>query len=326
MAIDNVYMFSYFQETNGYNGLHLAYSLDGLSYHAVNGDAGIVQDTQSTPFMRDPSIRYGPTDGKFHLTYTTGWYVTNFGYMESSDLLNWTGQKQVNIMGSVPTTQEVWAPESYWDAANNQYIVYWSSEVTSQASGLRIYRSTTTDFNTFSTPSVFYDPGFSTIDATLVKDGSNYRLIAKDERNGNKYIYKTGDSANAIGPYPTSPLQRVTPTNYAAEGPTVIKIGNTWDVYNDHYTTQIMGAMASTDGMATWNEYTSYVSFPRNNTSTNARHGDVFTVPMSVAQNLAANAPNKPAEDEFIGTPGQPTSIPPRIGLPDRCPGQVKRP
>ena len=48
--------------------------------------------------MRDPSIRYGPTDGKFHLTYTTGWYVTNFGYMESSDLLNWTGQKQVNIM------------------------------------------------------------------------------------------------------------------------------------------------------------------------------------------------------------------------------------
>ena len=40
MAIDNVYMFSYFQETNGYNGLHLAYSLDGLSYHAVNGERG----------------------------------------------------------------------------------------------------------------------------------------------------------------------------------------------------------------------------------------------------------------------------------------------
>ena len=298
-AVDNVYLFSYFQETNGQNGLHIAYSLDGLNYHAVNGDLGLVLDTQSSPFMRDPSICYGPTDGKFHLTYTTGWSGTNFGYMESTDLLNWSGKKQVNIMGSVPTTQEVWAPESYWDAANSRYIVYWSSEVTSQASGLRIYRSTTSDFNTFSTPTVFYDPGFSTIDATLVKDGSNFRLIAKDERTGSKYIYKTGDSANAIGPYPTSPLQRVTPTNYAAEGPTVIQIGGTWYVYNDHFGNGVMGAMASTDDMSTWTEYTDNVSFP-----SGARHGTVFMVPLSVAQNLAANATNKPAEDEFVGTAG----------------------
>ncbi len=297
-AEDPVYLFSYFQETNGQNGLHIAYSLDGLSYHAVNGDAGIVLDTQPSPFMRDPSITYGP-DGVFHMTYTTAWYVTNFGYMDSTDLLNWNNKKQVNIMGSVPTTQEVWAPESFWDAATNQYIVYWSSEVTSVASGLRPYYATTTDFSNFSAPAVLYDPGFSTIDTTIVKDGTNFRLIAKDERNGYKYIYKTGTSSSALGPYPTSPLQRVTGTGYSSEGPTVINIDGTWYVINDHYGSSVMGTMASTDDMATWTEYTDGTSFPYQ-----SRHGTVFTVPYSVAQNLATNAASKPKEDEFIGGAG----------------------
>ncbi len=297
-AQDPVYLFSYFQETNGQNGLHIAYSLDGLSYHAVNGDAGIVLDTQPSPFMRDPSITYGP-DGVFHMTYTTAWYVTNFGYMDSTDLFNWNNKKQVNIMGSVPTTRQVWAPESFWDAATNQYIVYWSSEVTSAASGLRTYYATTTDFSNFSTPAVLYDPGFSTIDTTIVKDGANFRLIAKDERNGYKYIYKTPDSTSALGPYPTSPLQRVTGTGYQSEGPTVIKIGDNWYVFNDHFSSNVMGAVVSTDDMATWTEYTKGVSFPYL-----SRHGTVLTVPYSVAQNLAANAANKPREDEFVGSAG----------------------
>jgi autotransporter-associated beta strand protein/T5SS/PEP-CTERM-associated repeat protein len=297
-AIDNVYLFSYFQETNGQNGLHIAYSLDGLDYHAVNGDLGLVLDTQSSPFMRDPSVNLGP-DGVFRLTYTTGWNGTSFGYMQSTDLINWTNKKTINIMGSVPTTQEVWAPETFYDAANSRYMVYWSSEVTSAASGKRIYYSTTTDFNTFSTPAVLYNPGFTTIDATMVKDGSNYVLFCKDERDGYKYVYKTPVAAGAAGPYPTTPLQRVTPTNYAAEGPTVIQIGGTWYVYDDHYGNGVMGAMASTDDMSTWTEYTDNVSFP-----SGTRHGTVFTVPLSVAQTLAANAANKPAEDEFIGTAG----------------------
>lgn len=298
-AVDNVFLFSYFQETNGANGLHLAYSLDGLSYHALNGNAGFVQDTQSTPFMRDPSICYGG-DGLFHMTYTTSWGATNFGYMDSPDLLSWNHKKQVNIMGSIPTTGQVWAPESYWDANKGQYIVYWSSEVTSVASGLRIYASTTTDFNTFSTPSVFFDPGMTTIDATIVKDGSNFRLVAKSEGNGKKNIYVTPTTTSPYGPYPIAPLQDVTTISpYASEGPSVTKLGDNWLVYNDHYGSGVYGAMISTDNMATWNEYTGGVAFP-----SGTRHGNVLTVPYSVAQNLAVNAANKPSEDEFVGSAG----------------------
>jgi autotransporter-associated beta strand protein len=300
-AVDDVYLFSYFQDagTNGANGLHLAYSLDGLSYHAVNGDIGIVQDTQSTPFMRDPSIIYGQ-DGKFHMTYTTAWYVTNFGYMESDDLLTWTDKKQVNIMSSVPTTSQVWAPENYWDAANNQYIVYWSSEVTSAASGLRIYRATTTNYDTFSEPSLLYDPGFSTIDGTIVKDGSNYYLVAKDERDSGKNLYQTQNAPSVLGPYPTSSLYNITtPAEPDAEGPTVIKIGDNWLTYYDRYTSGKICAEISTDDRATWTDFTSSVSFP-----TGARHGTVFTVPRAKADYLIANAPNNTGEIEFDGNTG----------------------
>jgi autotransporter-associated beta strand protein len=306
---DTVYLFSYFYDngTDGYNGLdglHLAYSLDGLSYHAVNGDAGIVQDTQSAPFMRDPSIIYGQ-DGLFHLTYTTAWYVTNFGYMDSPDLLTWNNKKQVNIMGSVPTTSQVWAPESFYDAANNQYIVYWSSEVTSQASGLRIYRATTTDYNTFSAPAVLYDPGFSTIDGTIVKDGANYFLIAKDERSGYKNLYQTQNASSPLGPYPTTSLYNVTtPAEPDAEGPTVTKVGDTWVAYYDKYTTGGICAEASTDGRATWNDFTSSVEFPTKGSGRTARHGTVFTVPRAKADFLIGNTPYTTIEIEFDGNAG----------------------
>lgn len=77
MAVDEVYMFSYFRDPDGVDGMHLAYSLDGLSYHAVNGDVAVTMpgkgpDGTTTTIMRDPHISQGP-DGIFHLTYTTSW-------------------------------------------------------------------------------------------------------------------------------------------------------------------------------------------------------------------------------------------------------------
>jgi autotransporter-associated beta strand protein/T5SS/PEP-CTERM-associated repeat protein len=296
-AEETVYLFSYFKETNGVDGLHLAYSLDGLSYHAVNGDAGLVIDTQTTPFMRDPSIIYG-ADGLFHLTYTTAWSGTSFGYMDSSNLLSWNHKKTVNIMSSVSGTEEVWAPESFYDSASGKYIVYWSS-ATSSGGAKKIYYSTTTDYSTFSTPAVLYDPGFTTIDATMVKDESNYVLFCKDERDGYKYVYKT-TATSALGSYSTSSLQRVTGSSYSAEGPTAIQLSNgTWLVYNDHYGSGVMGAVASTDDMATWTEYTTDVSFP-----SGARHGTVLTVSRSAADYLIAHATNKTTEIEFDGNAG----------------------
>jgi autotransporter-associated beta strand protein/T5SS/PEP-CTERM-associated repeat protein len=298
---DNVYMFSYFVDngTNGSDGLHLAYSFDGLSYHAVNGNVGIVKDAQSTPFMRDPYVNY--TNGAFNLVYTTGWggaigsnpVISNIGYSSSTDLLHWATPTYKTL--PITNGEERWAPQIYYDSANSQYMVYWSTRV-GTSGYLNMYYSTTTDFSTFSTPTLLLArSGQHTLDGDIVKDGSNYVMFISGTA-------KSQGGTNLYGAYSTSTQQMT--SGYSSEGPSAIKIGNTWVVYNDHYTTKMTGAVASTDDMATWSEYTGYVSFPGNNTSTDARHGNVFTVPYSVAQYLAANATNKPSEDEFVGSAG----------------------
>ncbi len=297
----DVYMFSYFIDngTNGADGLHLAYSFDGLSYHAVNGNIGIVKDVQSTPFMRDPYVNY--TNGTFNLVYTTGWggaigsnpVDSNIGYSSSTDLLHWATPTYKTL--PITNGEERWAPEIYYDSANSRYMVYWSTRV-GTGGYLGIYYSTTTNFNTFTTPTLLYSrSGQHTLDADIVKDGSNYVMFIAGTA-------KAQGGTNLYGPYSTSTQQMT--SGYASEGPSAIKIGDTWVVYNDHYGNQMTGAVASTDDMATWNEYSGYVSFPGNNTATDTRHGNVFSVPYSVAQNLAANAANKPSEDEFVGSAG----------------------
>jgi sucrose-6-phosphate hydrolase SacC (GH32 family) len=129
-AADAVYMFSYFKNANdGSDGLHLAYSLDGLSYHAVNGEAAVIGPMAGTT-TRDPYVFLGP-DGKYRCLHTTEPWSLNskICYGESTDLITWTNKKYIDVMGSVPGTQQAWAPQCYWDAAKSQYLVYWSSQV-----------------------------------------------------------------------------------------------------------------------------------------------------------------------------------------------------
>lgn len=47
---------------------------------------------------------------------------------------------------------------------------------------------TTKDWLTFSTPAIYFDPGFTAIDMTILKEGDTYYAYYKDERNGEKTI------------------------------------------------------------------------------------------------------------------------------------------
>ena len=255
MAIDNVYMFSYFKDPDGTDGLHLAYSLDGLSFHAVNGDVAITGPMAGTT-TRDPCIYVGP-DGKFRVVHTTEpWNVnTKIAYGESSDLLTWTNKKYIDVMAAYPGTQRTWAPEIFYDSPNSRYLIYWSADIGS-GSGFHTYYTTTSDnFNTFTPTQDLYNPGFSVIDAMIVKDGANHVMFVKDERNGQKFVFKAQGGPNATGPYDTSGGPRIS-GNYWFEGPTAIKIGDTWYLYGDRYTDnpQRMGLLTSSDDMQTWTE------------------------------------------------------------------------
>jgi len=276
-----IYLFSYFKN-NGQDGLHLAYSEDGLKWQALKGDSSFLKPMVSKDkIMRDPCIIRG-ADGLFHMVWTDSWTDRGIGYANSKDLIHWSEQTQLMVMEKESTAQNCWAPEITYDDATKTYMLYWATTIPGRfaqadtsAEGKknnhRIYYQTTKDFKTYSETKVLYDPGFSTIDATIVKDGKQFIMFFKNETKApvqkNLHI---AYSKNLIGPYST-PSPKIT-GNYWAEGPTTLKIGDKWIVYFDKYREHKYGAVTSTD-LKNWTEVSDQLILPKG-----IRHGSVFKV------------------------------------------------
>jgi len=122
------YLFSYFKG-NGEDGLHLAYSEDGLAWRALNDDRPYFHPTVGKEKLtRDPSIVRGP-DGMYHMVWTAGWNEQGFGYAESRDLITWTHERYVAVMSHEPTAMNTWAPEIFYDSIKTRYQIVWASTI-----------------------------------------------------------------------------------------------------------------------------------------------------------------------------------------------------
>ena len=107
---DSVFMFSYFNN-NGKDGLHLAYSNDGLNWTALNNDRTfLIPVLSKDSLMRDPCIIRG-SDGLFHMVWTVSWKEKGIGYASSKALIHWSEQKFIPVM-----MQEDWA--KLWSTLN----------------------------------------------------------------------------------------------------------------------------------------------------------------------------------------------------------------
>lgn len=183
-AEKTVYLFSYFKG-NGEDGLHLAYSYDGLNWAALKNDESFLQPTAGNDkLVRDPCILRGP-DGMFHMVWTVSWAEKGIGLASSNDLINWSEQKYLPVMEHGPDAINCWAPEIFYDDATEQYMIFWSTtipgrfpETDGQSSqgppvpgkNHRIYYVTSKDLQTFSDTKLLYDHGFNVIDGSLLKD------------------------------------------------------------------------------------------------------------------------------------------------------------
>jgi hypothetical protein len=276
-----VYLFSSFRG-NG-DGLHLAWSTDGLKWTALADDRILLQPMVAGKLMRDPCILQGP-DGTFHMVWTSGWYERVIGYASSQDLIHWSEQKAIPAMEHEPTARNCWAPELIYDSAKRQYIIFWATTIPGRFpetdalgdNGLnhRMYCTTTRDFQAFTPARLFFDPGFSVIDATMIKAGGKYYLVFKDEtlKPVKKHLrIAVGDSAE--GPF-RDLSEPFTPS--WVEGPTVLTTGDRYLVYYDMYTARTYGAMRSGD-LKTWEDVSAQVSLPKG-----TRHGTAFTVSREV--------------------------------------------
>ena len=256
---ETAYVFTSFREPST-QGMQYLYSLDGLHWDTlpgiwlapkvgndttyVNAWTGEVQAPKYYPderVMRDPSIVRGP-DGTFHLVWTTQWMGSRgFGYASSSDLIHWSEQRVIDVMADIPTNN-VWAPELFYDEEQRQFLIIWSSQIdpkdytaadTLGTNGChRMWYTTTRDFQTFSPAQRYYDPGFNSIDGYLLKRGvKDYVLVVKDNRKPGFSNLFCVFSDSPYGPFHTFdnvPIGTTPTTTFGrtySEGPCAIPLG-----------------------------------------------------------------------------------------------------
>ena len=273
-------MFSYFKN-NGEDGLHLAYSMDGLKWKALNNDQSFLEpELSKDKLMRDPCIILGP-DGKYHMVWTVSWNEKGIGYANSEDLITWSQQKFIPVMQHEKETRNSWAPELFYDDIENQYLIFLASTVsdsftntsdqTEDGYNHRMYYTTTKDFDNFSETKLFVEPGFNVIDATIAKNENEYFMIIKDETllpeaKKSLHILFSGNLYDWNVPFSDA-------ISWSwVEGPAVTKLGDDWLVYFDQYRKGKFGALKSND-LENWEDISNAISFPDG-----VRHGTVFKV------------------------------------------------
>jgi hypothetical protein len=268
-----VYMFTSFHEPAN-EGLRMLYSKDGYKWKSI--DTILLHPAVGNQkVMRDPSMVQGP-DGRFHLVWTSSWKGDKgFGYASSMDLIHWSEQRFIPVMEKEPTTVNVWAPELFYDDEGKQFMIIWAScipgrferGIEEDSNNHRMYVTTTKDFNTFSPAALFLDPGFSVIDAVIVKRTvKDYVLVLKDNTRPERNI-KVAFADNPMGPYKnvSKPF-----TDNFTEGPSVLKVNDNWVIYYDSYRKKIYEASATKD-FVSFTNVTGQVSIPEGH-----KHGTIF--------------------------------------------------
>jgi hypothetical protein len=288
------YLFAYFTE-NGQDGLHFARSADGYRWDKVAGGRSFLTPAVgNSKLMRDPCIVRGP-DGTYHMVWTSGWNENNIGYASSKDLVHWSPQQQVPVMAHEPGALNAWAPEIVYDDKRGEFVIFWASTIPGRFPATdgssedkynhRMYATTTRDFKTYTPTRLFYDPGFSVIDATFVKfKGVNHLLVKDETRNPPKKHLQVADAPDLQGPFGQMGAP-ITPPKLWVEGPTALQIGDDVVLYYDAYITKHYGAMRSRD-LVNWEDVSDKMHFPDEGTKQRMRHGTVIAVPEEILAGL----------------------------------------
>ncbi|TWT97796.1 Glycosyl hydrolases family 43 [Botrimarina colliarenosi] len=290
-----VLLFPYF-DSNGENGVFLAWSDDGRTFSPVNDGKPIFTPPQWSDgqhLTRDPSIVWH--DGLYHMVWTSNWVGRWYGYANSPDLKTWSDPQRIQpFADGAEQPNNVWAPEIFRDHVAGDFKIVWSSTLPSEfedgdgsddkhGGDHRMFYTATTDFETFTDPQPIYqDPGWSVIDAHVAWDdeGDRWVMALKKEvspERGGKNI-RLAFSPAEIGPESfgdsTEPL--VGPGTAisgrdAAEGPSLVRWNGEWLLYWDSYGARHY-SMASSRDLTEWRDETASIVHP----AKHPRHGTVF--------------------------------------------------
>jgi len=189
------------------------------------------------------------------------------------------------VMAWDTSTVNVWAPELHYDDVYQEFIILWASTIPFQfekgiedeRNNHRMYYTTTKDFQHFSPTQLFLDPGFSVIDAIIVKrKKEDYVLILKDNTRPNRNL-KVAFSSDVLGPYTviSEPF-----TGFLTEGPTCIKPGEEWIICYDAYGDKKYGAVKTLD-FVSFDDISDEINVPEG-----TKHGTMIKVDQEILNGL----------------------------------------
>ncbi|RYX80521.1 hypothetical protein EON83_28240 [bacterium] len=278
-----MYLMSYFRTES--EALHLALSPDGLSWQPLNQNRPVWHAPIGNKSVRDPFIFRDET-GTYRLLSTNSWRSDSIIIADSTDLIEWTNPRLVPLMGNVTNTRNTWAPECFYDPEAALYRVIWSSSLDERSLSQlesstdwnhRIWTSSTTDFEAWSAPELFFDPGYSVIDACVVRVAHNNWMMAwKDERTPDTTRLHSKKIKVSFAPSSSGPWTEESDflTADLSEGPTLFPREGGWTMLFDAFANHYFGALHSTDEGRTWNDISAQVIFPPG-----PRHASVIKIP-----------------------------------------------
>lgn len=224
---EGAYLFCYFVGNSPEEQtIHLAVSIDGYNFKALNDNQPIIKQELGEQCCRDPYILKGQ-DGCYYIIATDmdaekGWESNHcLVTWKSEDLITWTDETIIDIrqFEGFEKTTRAWAPQAIWDEEVGMYMVYWANSTPDMYDNVAgHYYAYTKDFKKFETePKELYgrwdDINTVTGERQAIQciDGD----IVYNEKNGYYYLYFKHDedqkiayvkSKNLTGPYDTEPV------------------------------------------------------------------------------------------------------------------------
>lgn len=189
------YLFAHFTGTEGNisdEQIYFSVSRDGRHWQDLR-PAGkpVLESTVGELGVRDPYILRSPAGDTFYLIATdlsvyrrggwgsAGWQTgsTKMVIWESTDLVHWEDPRPVDVAGGIHDAGMLWAPEAVYDSEAGDFFVFWATLSTTEnkrGDAVNIFYSRTTDFRTFTKPTLWIDEESGVIDTTVIRAGDAY--------------------------------------------------------------------------------------------------------------------------------------------------------
>lgn len=198
--------------------------------------------------LRDPSITFHAD--KWWIVYTNAGSSFGLASAPAGNLSTWTHERNVST-AAIAGIDSTWAPEFFIDS-DGSFHVFFAASTDSNATH-KIYEThpTASDWSTWSTP-VDIGLGTNYIDPFMVKIGSTYHLLVKNEGAGGIEI-KTSPTLTG----PTWTAQSSFTGSLGIEGPAVYAVGSVLRVMFDYFTLHQMHYRDTADGFASFGTDTS---------------------------------------------------------------------